>query len=83
MFPLHPPSKTNRCLLSLHLFAVSFTSVALLYLCTIQKIFEGGESHIEKVSFKGATCGEVFINSKMPFRTPEKKYNCWYVDPGW
>lgn len=58
----------HRCLVCLHLWAVRFTSVVLH-----PEIVRGAASHIEKVFFEGATCGKVFINSKMSFRTAEKK----------
>lgn len=39
----------------------------------------GGAACIQKVFFEGATCGQVFINSKMSFRTAEKHIVCTLI----
>ncbi len=66
----------HRCFVCLHLCAVRYWSHPVQYR---PKIVRGGASRIAKVFFEGATCGEVFINSKMSFRTAEKNYSTLLV----
>ena len=68
--PVFGELSTHRCLVCLHLGAVRFTSVVFH-----PDIVRGVALQIEKVFFEVSTCGEVFIISKMSFRTADNNYS--------